>query len=222
MNEKVLVVDDHPMWRESLSRDLHAAGYQVVGTVGEGAQAVRIAPAVRPDVVVFDLGLPDLPGPVAIGQLVAALPSVGVLVLSASGEPAEVLAAIRAGAGGYLLKSASRSSFLAAVAQVAAGEPVFTPGLAALVLGDYRRMAAAPRPDGATDRLTGREVEILRLVATGRSYKDIATGLALSHRTVQNHVQNVLHKLHLDNRVQLARFAVQHGLVTDEEAGTTT
>jgi len=222
MTQRVLVVDDHPMWRDALSRDLAEAGYVVVGAVGEGTQAVRIAPAVRPDVVVFDLGLPDVPGPVAIRQLIAALPALGVLVLSASGEPSQMLAAVRAGASGYLLKSASRASFLTAVAQVAAGEPVFTPGLAALVLGDYRRVAATPRREnGVASRLTNREVEILRSVATGKSYKEIATELALSHRTVQNHVQNILHKLHLDNRVQLTQFAVQHGLAAGTEAAST-
>ena len=211
MTARVLVVDDHPMWREALSRDLTEAGHQVLAAVGEGGQAVRVARAVRPDVVVFDLSLPDLPGPEAIRQLLAAWPRAAVLVLSASSDPAQMLAAIRAGALGYLVKSAGRLDFLSAIARVAAGEPVLAPGLAALVLGDYRRLAAPP---SAVERLTDREVQILRLVATGRPYKDIAADLALSHRTVQNHVQNILTKLHLDNRVQLARFAEHHGLNT--------
>ncbi|MEV6348052.1 response regulator transcription factor [Actinoplanes sp. NPDC051851] len=212
MSARVLVVDDHPMWREALSRDLIEAGYVVVAAVGEGAQAARIAPATRPEVVIFDLGLPDLPGPVAIGGLLAVLPTARVLVLSASGDPAGMLAAIRAGAHGYLLKSASRAEFLAAVAAVAAGEPAFAPGLASLVLGDYRRVTTEPA--GELGRLTGREREIVRLVATGRSYREIAAELSVSHRTVQNHVQNILHKLHLANRTELTRYAVQHGWST--------
>jgi len=106
MTARVMVVDDHPMWRAGIARDLAEAGYDVVATVGEGAQAVRVAPAARPDVVVLDLQLPDLSGVDVIRGLVAALPSVRVLVLSASGEQQDVLDAVTAGAAGYLVKSA--------------------------------------------------------------------------------------------------------------------
>ncbi|HEY9482473.1 MAG TPA: response regulator transcription factor, partial [Micromonosporaceae bacterium] len=132
MTVRVMVVDDHPMWRAGIARDLAEAGYHVAAAVGEGAQAVRVAPAARPDVVVLDLQLPDLSGVDVIRGLVAALPSVRVLVLSASGEQQDVLDAVTAGAPGYLVKSASPAEFLAAVAGTAAGEAVFTPGLAGL------------------------------------------------------------------------------------------
>jgi DNA-binding NarL/FixJ family response regulator len=143
-----------------------------------------------------------------------------VLVLSASGEQQDVLDAVKAGAAGYLLKSAGRAEFLDAVQRTADGDAVFTPGLAALVLGEFRRMAAVPPGAGASGagdvpRLTERETEILRMVATGLSYKQIAARLVLSHRTVQNHVQNTLGKLHLHNRVELVRYAIEHGLTTD-------
>src|ERR1700754_2648770 len=133
-----MVVDDHPMWRQGVARDLAEAGYDVVATTGEGGQAVRIAPAARPDVVVLDLQLPDISGVEVIRGLLAALPGVRVLMLSASGEEQSVLDAVKAGAAGYLLKSAAPDEFLAAVAGTAAGEAVFTPGLAGLVLGGYR------------------------------------------------------------------------------------
>jgi DNA-binding NarL/FixJ family response regulator len=221
MTVRVMVVDDHPMWRTGIARDLVEAGYDVVATVGEGVQAVRVAPAARPDVVVLDLQLPDLSGVDVIRGLVAALPSVRVLVLSASGEQQDVLDAVTAGAAGYLVKSASPVDFLAAVAGTAAGEAVFTPGLAGLILGEYRRLAAAGAPDGAVTgdarrtappRLTDRETEVLRFVATGMSYKQIADRLVLSHRTVQNHVQNTLQKLQLHNRAELVRYAIESGL----------
>ena len=221
MTVRVMVVDDHPMWRTGIARDLVEAGYDVVATVGEGAQAVRVAPAARPDVVVLDLQLPDLSGVDVIRGLVAALPSVRVLVLSASGEQQDVLDAVTAGAAGYLVKSASPADFLAAVAGTAAGEAVFTPGLAGLILGEYRRLAAAGAPGGAIagdagrtapPRLTDRETEVLRFVATGMSYKQIADRLVLSHRTVQNHVQNTLQKLQLHNRAELVRYAIESGL----------
>jgi DNA-binding NarL/FixJ family response regulator len=207
---RVMVVDDHPMWRDGVARDLTESGYEVVAAVGEGHQAVRLAPAVRPDVVVLDLQLPDLSGVEVISQLVGWNPAVRVLVLSASGEHQDVLDAVKAGAAGYLVKSAARDEFLDAVGRTMQGDAVFTPGLAALVLGEYRRLATAP--DSATPRLTDRETEILRLVAKGMSYRQIAETLVLSHRTVQNHVWNTLSKLQLHNRVELVRYAIERGL----------
>ncbi|TDB78176.1 response regulator transcription factor [Micromonospora sp. KC721] len=215
---RVMVVDDHPMWREGVARDLTEAGHQVVATSGEGRQAIRVAAATRPDVVVLDLQLPDISGVAVIQGMRAVLPEVRVLMLSASGEQQSVLDAMKAGATGYLVKSAAPAEFLDAVRRTAAGEPVFTPGLAGLVLGEYRRLAAAPGRaagdggDDAAPRLTERETEVLRLVAKGLSYKQIAGRLGLSHRTVQNHVQNTLGKLQLHNRVELTRYAIERGL----------
>ncbi len=210
---RVMVVDDHPMWREGVARDLTAAGCEVVATTGEGRQAVRIAAAARPDVVVLDLQLPDISGVEVIRGLAGSLPGVRVLMLSASGEQQDVLDAVKAGATGYLLKSAGQAEFLEAVRRTAAGDTVFTPGLAGLVLGEYRRLAAEPAGgDEGTPRLTERETEVLRLVAKGLSYRQIAERLVLSHRTVQNHVQNTLGKLQLHNRVELTRYAIEQGL----------
>ncbi|MFB9893790.1 response regulator [Planobispora takensis] len=206
-----MVVDDHPMWRDGVARDLAEAGYEVVAAVGEGAQALRVAAAVRPEIVVLDLQLPDLSGVEVARGLAAADPPPRVLVLSASGEQDDVLEAVKAGAAGYLLKSASKEDFLEAVRRTAGGEAVFTPGLAGLVLGEYRRLAAQPAP-AQGPRLTDRETEVLRLVAKGLSYKQIAERLVLSHRTVQNHVQNTLNKLQLHNRVELVRYAIEQGL----------
>jgi DNA-binding NarL/FixJ family response regulator len=207
-----MVVDDHPMWREGVARDLTEAGYEVVAVAGDGAGAVRRPAASRPDVVVLDLHLPDLPGVAVIQGL---LPFCArVLVLSASGEQQDVLDAVKAGATGYLVKSAGRAEFLAAVGRTAAGDAVFTPGLAGLVLGEYRRLAEAPRGNGeaVAPSLSDRETEVLRLVAKGLAYRQIAERLVLSHRTVQNHVQNTLRKLQLHNRVELARYAIEQGL----------
>jgi DNA-binding NarL/FixJ family response regulator len=213
---RVMVVDDHPMWREAVARDLTEAGYEVVATAADGGQALRVAGAARPDVVVLDLQLPDMPDVELTRGPRAAHPAARVLVLSASGEQQDVLDAVKAGAVGYLLKSAARPEFLDAVRRTAGGDAVFTPGLAALVLGEFRRLAAGPAGEGAdAPRLTERETEILRMVATGLSYKQIATRLTLSHRTVQNHVQNTLGKLHLHNRVELVRYAIEHGLADE-------
>jgi len=217
---RVMVVDDHPMWRDAVVRDLGAAGHDVVATAADGGEAVRRAPAARPEVVVLDLQLPVMSGVEVTRALVAADPSVRVLVLSASGEHADVLEAVKAGATGYLVKSASSAELLLAVARTALGEAVFTPGLAGLVLGEYRRLSVEPaaRSGPPAPRLTERETEVLRLVAKGLSYKDIAERLVLSHRTVQNHVQNTLNKLQLHNRVELVRYAIEHGLTGEPEA----
>ncbi|MEU6417186.1 response regulator transcription factor [Streptomyces spiralis] len=221
---KVMVVDDHPMWRDAVARDLTESGFDVVATAGDGEQAVRRARAAAPDVLVLDLNLPAKPGVQVCKELLAANPALRVLVLSASGEHADVLEAVKSGATGYLLKSASTEELLDAVRRTAVGDPVFTPGLAGLVLGEYRRLAAEPAPGsgagaGADEpkapRLTERETEVLRLVAKGLSYKQIAERLVISHRTVQNHVQNTLGKLQLHNRVELVRYAIERGLDGD-------
>ena len=218
MTLKVMVVDDHPMWRDNVARDLTEAGLTVVATASNGTEAITRATATRPQVVVLDLQIPAPNGVEVTARLVRDDPTVRVLILSASGEQEDVLEAVKAGATGYLVKSASKAELLAAVRRVADGDTVFTPGLAGLVLGEYRRLSdtpAAASADPDVPRLTDRETEVLRLVAKGLSYKQIAERLFLSHRTVQNHVQNTLRKLQLHNRVQLVRYAIEQGLDDD-------
>ncbi|GAA1267435.1 response regulator transcription factor [Saccharothrix xinjiangensis] len=216
MSVSVMVVDDHPMWRDGVARDLAERGFEVVATAGDAASAVRIARAVRPDVVLMDLNLGASTGVEATTLITGSLSGTRVLVLSASGEHDDVLEAVKAGASGYLVKSASAEELVDAVSRTAAGDAVFTPGLAGLVLGEYRRMAAAP---GEQDKpqLTERETEVLRLVAKGLTARQIANRLVISHRTVENHVQSTLRKLQLHNRVELARYAIEHGLDVEPE-----
>lgn len=217
---KVLVADDHPLWRDALVRDLEESGFEIVGTAADGPATVRRTRATTPDVLVLDLNLPEMRGDEvcrAIGDL-----STKVLILSASGEEQDVLAAVKAGASGYLVKSASPTEIREAVSATGGGDAVFTPGLAGLVLGEFREMSsqakAAPTEEQAKGEasgipeLTERETEILRYVAMGMTAKEIAADLVISHRTVQNHVQNILGKLHLHNRVELTRFAISRGL----------
>ncbi len=210
----VMVVDDHPIWRDGVARDLAERGFDVRATAGDASSAVRIARAVRPDVVLMDLNLGVESGVDATRQITGELTGTRVLVLSASGEHDDVLEAVKAGASGYLVKSASAEELVAAVRRTSAGDAVFTAGLAGLVLGEYRRMASTPEGGGAP-RLTDRETEVLRLVAKGLTARQIADRLMLSHRTVENHVQSTLRKLQLHNRVELARYAIEHGLDTD-------
>jgi DNA-binding NarL/FixJ family response regulator len=218
MTLRVMVVDDHPIWTQAVAADLTNAGFEVVATAADGAEAVRRVPAVRPDVLVLDLHLPVLDGVGVTREVVGGGTGARVLVLSSSGEQDDVLAAMKAGATGYLVKSATPAELVDAVRRTAAGEAVFTAGLAGLVLGEYRRLAGiGPRPgEVPAPQLTDRETEILRFVAKGLSSRQIADRLTISHRTVQNHVQNTLAKLQLHNRVELARYAIDAGLDADD------
>jgi DNA-binding NarL/FixJ family response regulator len=208
----VMVVDDHPIWREGVARDLTDRGLAVVATAPDADAAVRIATAARPRVVLMDLNLGTGTGVDAIKGILAVLPATRILVLSASGEHADVLEAVKAGATGYLVKSAGAAELLAAVLRTAQGHPVFTPGLAGLVLGEFRRRAGGRDGEPAGTGLTDRETEVLRLVAKGLTAKQIGERLVVSHRTVESHVQNTLRKLQLNNRAQLVRYAIEQGL----------
>ena len=215
----VLVADDHPLWRDALVRDLEESGFDVVGTAADGPATVRRTRATSPDVLVLDLNLPEMRGD-EVCRAIGDLPT-RVLILSASGEEQDVLAAVKAGASGYLVKSASPAEIRDAVTATGAGDAVFTPGLAGLVLGEFREMSSQARSAPSEEakgappevpELTERETEVLRYVAMGMTAKEIAADLVISHRTVQNHVQNILGKLHLHNRVELTRFAISRGL----------
>ncbi|SEB15686.1 MULTISPECIES: response regulator transcription factor [unclassified Mycobacterium] len=207
----VMVVDDHPIWRDAVARDLEDSGFTVVATADGVAAAGRRAAVVKPQVVLMDMRLSDGSGVEATAQVLAVSPASRVLVLSASDERDDVLEAVKAGATGYLVKSASKAELADAVRATGEGRAVFTPGLAGLVLGEHRRIAKAPGADPAAG-LTERETEILRYVAKGLTAKQIAERLTLSHRTVENHVQATFRKLQVANRVEAARYAIEHGL----------
>lgn len=207
---RVMVVDDHPIWRDGVRADLEASGDAVVvAEASDGGEAIELAREAMPEVVLMDLRLPTVPGVDAIRQIVEESPHVKVLVLSASGEEADVLEAVKVGATGYLLKSSTSDEIVSAVRRVREGEPVFTPSLAGLVLSEFRRVSSK---DPAEPGLSPRENEVLKLVAKGYTYREIAEKLFISVKTVQNHVQNILTKLQLRKRYELMRYAIQKGL----------
>jgi DNA-binding NarL/FixJ family response regulator len=213
-----MVVDDHPIWRDAVARDLADEGFAVVATADGVASARRRAAVVLPDVVVMDMRLSDGDGAQATAEVLTVSPASRILVLSASDEHDDVLEAVKAGATGYLVKSASKAELCDAVRATAEGRAVFTPGLAGLVLGEYRRIAqsgGANANDAPAPSLTERETEILRHVAKGLTAKQIAARLSLSHRTVENHVQATFRKLQVANRVEATRYAIEHGLDKD-------
>jgi DNA-binding NarL/FixJ family response regulator len=207
---RVMVVDDHPVWRDGLKTDLERMGAAtVVSEAADGGEAIDRARDAMPEVILMDLRLPTVDGVEATRMIVEESPHVRVLVVSASGEEADVLEAVKAGAAGYLLKSATAEEITDAVQRIHAGEPVFTPSLAGLVLAEFRRVAGKEPTEPV---LTARENEILKLVAKGYSYREIAEKLFISVKTVQNHVQNILTKLQLRRRYELMRYAIHRGL----------
>lgn len=207
---RVMVVDDHPIWRDGVKADLEASGTAtVVAEAADGGDAIERARESMPEVVLMDLQLPTVSGVEATRQIVEESPHVKVVVLSASGEEADVLEAVKVGASGYLLKSSTSDEIASAVRRVRDGEPVFTPSLAGLVLSEFRRVATQ---DPAEPKLSPRENEVLKLVAKGYTYREIAEKLFISVKTVQNHVQNILTKLQLRKRYELMRYAIQKGL----------
>jgi len=210
---RVMIVDDHPMWIDALSEDLAEVGFDIVAVAKSGTECVTRARAARPDIVVMDLKIPEPDGATCIEILLRDFPDLPVLVISASGERDDVLRAMKAGAKGYLVKSASKEELIDGVRRTAAGDAVFTPGLAGLVLGEFRRLVSEARSSSDVGpALTSREVEVLRRVAKGMAYREIADELFVSHRTVQNHVASVLKKLQLHNRVELTLYAIDQGL----------
>ncbi|RRD45772.1 response regulator transcription factor [Tessaracoccus sp. OH4464_COT-324] len=213
-----MLVDDHPMWIDALSEDLTEVGFEIVAVAKNGTECLQRARAVRPEVLVMDLQIPEPDGATCIQTLISEFPDLQVLVMSASGERDDVLRAMKVGAKGYLVKSASKAELIEGVKRTAAGDAVFTPGLAGLVLGEFRRMVNVARAqDSDGPILTSREIDVLRWVAKGLAYREIADVLIVSHRTVQNHVQNVLRKLQLHNRVELTNYAIEQGLHNPDE-----
>jgi len=207
---RVMVVDDHPVWRDGIRNDLETSGVAtVVAEASDGGEAIERARESMPEVILMDLQLPTVPGVEAIRAIVEESPHVKVVVLSASGEEVDVLEAVKVGATGYLLKGSTAAEIVNAVQRVRDGEPVFTPSLAGMVLSEFRRVAA---PGPGVPGLTPRENEVLKLVAKGYTYREIAGKLFISVKTVQNHVQNILTKLQLRKRYELMRYAIQRGL----------
>ena len=194
---RVVVVDDHPLFRDGLSGLLATVDdVDVVGSAGDGNEAVQCVSATGPDVVLMDLNLPTVPGLEAIRRIVRDRPDVAVLVLTMVDDDDAVATALQVGARGYLLKGSAQEEVLAAIRTVAAGGVVLGKGLARQLLGPPRQRYAVA--------LTPRESQILALVADGRSNAEIASDLGIALKTVQNHVANVLLKLQLRDRTQAA------------------
>ena len=211
---RVLIADDHSLFRDGLRSLLEARGVDVVGEAPCGRLAVSLARQECPDVVLMDLAMPDLNGLEATRLIVAECPAVKVVVLTASEDDADLFEAIKSGAQGYLLKNLESDQFFRLLEGVARGEPALTPSLARKLLAAFGTSRATDHAERSPDSLTDREQEVLELLVQGvTSNRDLADRLAVSENTVKYHLRNILDKLHLQNRAQVVSYAVRHGLV---------
>jgi DNA-binding NarL/FixJ family response regulator len=212
MTARVVLVDDHAMFRSGVRAEL-GDRVQLVGEAGTTAEAVRVITNARPDVVLLDVHMPDGGGLAVLEAIGESLPDTRFLALSVSDAAEDVIALIRAGARGYVTKTISADDLAAAIVRVADGDVVFSPRLAGFVLDAFRDAPVAPSVDPEFDQLTPREREVLRLLARGYAYKEIAAELFISIKTVETHASNVLRKLQLSNRHQLTRWATDRRIL---------
>jgi len=211
---RVLIVDDHDLFRTGLRNLLEEQGIHVVGEAGAGAEAVRGVRELAPDVVVMDLNMPGMTGVEATRQITGIAPLTRVLVLTISDQDSDVLDAILAGACGYLLKDSSIQDLMAGIRAAAVGESLISPTIAAKVLQRVRSTSSVPAiAETIRAELSDREIEVLKLIANGKDNAHIAAELHISPKTVKNHISNILMKLQIDNRIQAAVYAVKSGIV---------
>jgi len=213
---KVLLVDDHPLFLEGLQNLLAARGIEVVGTAGDGLEALEKARALRPDLILMDVQMPRCDGLAATRLIKAEMPTVKIVMLTVSEEDEDLFEAIKSGASGYLLKSLDADEFFQLLSGLEQGEAPLSPGLAARILEEFARSAAlaglAAEAGKVTD-LTPGQIEVLTLVAQGMTYREMGEALHLSERTIKYHMGEILKRLHLQNRAEVIAYAVRMGLV---------
>jgi DNA-binding NarL/FixJ family response regulator len=211
---RIVIADDHALFRDSLRSLLEANGLEVLGEARNGREAVELAHKLKPDVVLMDLSMPEMDGLAATRLISADHPEVKVVVLTASDEDAKLFEAIKSGAQGYLLKNLESEDFFTLLDGVNRGEPALTPALARKLLQEFARPAQTHTPPQDPDALTDREQEVLELLVNGiTSNRKLAKQLGVSENTVKFHVRNILDKLHLHNRAQVVSYAIRHRIV---------
>ena len=216
---RVVIADDHDLYRRGMQAVLELDGTaRVVGQAGNGAEAVAVCAATKPDVVLMDVRMPGVGGLEACRLIHDSVPSARILMLTMSDDESDLFEAIKCGASGYLLKDLPAEEVSAAIRSVHDGQALIPPSMAAKLLAEFSRLSQEQAPDSTeAPGLTDREVEVLRLVARGLPNREIAEELVISENTVKNHVRNILEKLHLHSRVEAAVFAHrQHLLPADE------
>jgi len=211
---RVLIVDDHDLFRTGLRNLLEEQGVQIIGEAAGGTEAVRIVRELAPDVVVMDLNMPGMGGVEATRHITTIAPLTRVVMLTISEEDSDVMDAILAGACGYLLKDSSIQDLMAGIRAASLGESLISPNIAAKVLQRVRATSTQPEiANTIRAELSDREIEVLKLIANGKDNAVIAAELHISPKTVKNHISNILMKLQIDIRIQAAVYAVRSGIV---------
>lgn len=218
---KVLVVDDHALFRRGIAAVLaNQEGLEVVGEAADGLESIEKARAIAPDVILMDLNMPRCSGLEAIQALQAEMPQINILVLTVSEMETDLFAAVKFGATGYLLKKAEPEELISAILHIARGEVIVSPLMATKLLTEFKDLTAGTAREAvepAEADLSPREGEVLQLVAQGATNKEIADSLFISENTVKTHLKNIMEKLHLANRSQAAAYAIKRGLVHYKE-----
>ena len=211
---RVVVVDDQELFRRGLTMLLASEdGVQVVGEAGDGIEGTTLAVSATPDVVLLDIRMPKRTGIEACRAIKDAVPSTKIIMLTVSDEEADLYEAVKSGASGYLLKDSSIEEVAQAVRVVADGQSLISPSMAVKLIDEFKQMSRPEREHVPGLRLTDRELEVLRLIATGASNREIASQLTISENTVKNHVRNILEKLHLHSRVEAVMYAVRENII---------
>ena len=217
---RVALADDHTLFRQGLRQLLELEpDMEIVGEAVNGVEAIELARRTRPDVFLVDINMPIVDGVSATREIMREDPSIGVVVLTMYPEDGYVIRAITAGARGYLLKDADSARVVDAVRTVAAGHSQLDPGMTTKLLQEFRRIAQQPGQDNSMGGLTPREIDLLRLIASGRSNKEIAHELNLAESTVKNKLSVLFQKLDAKDRTQAAIYAMSHGLLANTRAG---
>ncbi len=213
---RIAIADDHALFRDSLRSLLEARGHEVVGEAANGREAIEMARRTRPDILLMDLSMPEMGGLEATRQLSSELPSVRIVILTASDDDEALFETLKAGAQGYLLKNLEAEPFFSLLDAAGRGEPALTPALARRLLTEFRK-PPEPRVQDL-DALTARELEVLELMVEGvTSNVKLGKRLGVSENTVKFHVRNILDKLHLHNRAQAVSHALRRGLVDPDK-----
>jgi len=211
---RILIADDHPLFRDGLRSLLMAEGHEVAGEAKNGREAVTLARELKPDLVLMDLQMPELNGIDATKLLTTELPDIKVVILTASEEDSKLFDAIKSGAQGYLLKNLEADTFFEMLDRAQRGEPALTPALARKLLQEFAKPAETASAPAEEETLTAREREVLELMVEGvTSNRKLAKRLGLSENTVKFHVRNILDKLRLHNRAEVVGYALRHGIV---------
>jgi DNA-binding NarL/FixJ family response regulator len=216
---RVLLADDHALFRAGIASLLRAWGMEVVGQAGDGLEAIELTRRLRPELVLMDVGMTPCNGLEATRVIKTELPEVKVIIVTVSEDDQDLFEAVKSGAEGYLLKGMSEEELGSTLEKISAGEPALSPALAVKILNEFARMAreGTGKSSGPEGGLTDREREVLRLVADGATNREIGSQLYISENTVSFHMRNILAKLHLKNRAQAAAFAIRAGLADDAE-----